>query len=279
MNFSDTLVETPTATTLGERCGAGSYRASDVKAASAAVPKPQSPPSNNPPMKKKPEDHRTRVAADRREKMRARLIESAMLVFARRGAEGSVIDEVITTAEVSRGTFYHYFRTNEELLSAVAAEVGNQLLQIVDPVIRELPDPAARVACGIRLALMVARAHPCLAGFMARVGPPALGAQSLATVYLPRDIEAGIASGRFAPLPPRLAFDLITGPVLAAFHTLQTETVPDDYPQQMAQAVLLALGVPKAAAAKAVALPLPPLQLPQDALLVRAQARAALSDA
>jgi AcrR family transcriptional regulator len=275
MTFSDALVKTPTATTLAEPHGAGSYRASDVKAASAAVPKPQSTPRNNPPTMKKPEDHRIRVAADRREKMRARLIESAMLVFARRGAEGSVIDEVISVAEVSRGTFYHYFRTNEELLAAVAAEVGNQLLHIVDPVIRELPDPAARVACGIRLALMVARTHPHLAGFMVRVGPPALGAQSLATEYLPRDIRAGIASGRFGPMPPRLAFDLITGPVLAAFHTLQGEDVPLDYPQQLAQAVLMSLGVPKAAAAKAAALPLQPLQLPDDSLLVRAQARAA----
>ena len=102
-------------------------------------------------------------------------------------------------------------------------------------------------------------------------------AQSLATVYLPRDIQAGMAGGRFAAMPPRLAFDLITGPVLAAFHTLLTEAVPQDYPQQMAQAVLLALGVPKAAAAKAAALPLPPLQLSQDALLVRAQTRAALA--
>ena len=278
MSFYETLGKTPAETTLAVHGGEGSSRSRNVKADSATVPKPQSAPRNSPPMKK-PEDHRTRVAADRREKMRARLIESAMLVFARRGVEGSVIDEVISVAEVSRGTFYHYFRTNEELLAAVAAEVGNQLLQIVDPVIRELPDPAARVTCGIRLALLVARAHPCLAGFMAKVGPPALGAQSLATVYLPRDIEDGIRSGRFAPMPQRLAFDMITGPVLAAFHTLQTEVVPEDYPQQMAQAVLMALGVPKAAAAKAAALPLPPLQLQDDALLVRAQARAALSAA
>lgn len=251
MSFSDTAAETPAAIIAAE---------------------------DTPPVKKKSENHRTRVAADRREKMRARLIESAMLVYARRGAKASVIDEVITTAEVSRGTFYHYFRTNEELLAAVAAEVGNQLLQIVDPVIRELPDPAARVACGIRLALMVARAHPHLVGFMVRVGPRALGAQSLATVYLRRDIEAGIESGRFARMPPRLAFDLITGPVLAAFHTLQTEAVPDDYPQQMARAVLMALGVTRAAAARAAALRLPPLQLQADSLLVRAQARAALHE-
>lgn len=234
-------------------------------------------PAAAPAVMKKPEDHRTRVAANRREKMRMRLIESAMLVFARRGVEGSVIDEVITTADVSRGTFYHYFRTNEELLAAVASEVGNQMLQIVDPVVRAHTDPAARVACGVRLSLMVAHAHPHLAAFMVRVGPPALGAQSLATKYLPRDIDAGIESGRFTPMHPRLAFDLIAGPVLAAFHTLLTAQVPASYPQDMAQAVLLSLGVSKASAARFARLPLDEIDLPADSLLMRAQARAALA--
>ena len=206
--------------------------------------------------------------------MRARLIESAMLVFARRGAEGTVIDEVITTAEVSRGSFYHYFRTNEELLAAVAAEVGNQMLEIVDPVVPYHTDPVVRVACGVRLSLMVAQAHPHLAAFMVRVGPSALGANSLATEVLPRDIAAGIASGRFAAMHPRLAFDLVTGPVLAGFHTLLTARVPDSYPQDMAQAVLRSLGVAKAAAAKAAHILLDDIDLPADSLLVRAQARA-----
>lgn len=221
------------------------------------------------------EDHRIRVAAGRREKMRMRLIESAMLVFARRGAEGSVIDEVITTAEVSRGSFYHYFRTNEELLAAVAEEVGNQMLQIVDPVVRAHADPAVRVACGIRLSLMVAKAHPHLAAFMVRVGPPALGAHSLATEVLPRDLAAGIGSGRFAAMHPRLAFDLVTGPVLAGMHSLLAAQVPDSYPQDMAQAVLLSLGLAPAAAAEAAQLPLQRIELPANSLLVRAQARAA----
>ncbi len=207
--------------------------------------------------------------------MRARLIESAMLVFARRGVEGTVIDEVITTAGVSRGTFYHYFSTNEELLAAVAAEVGNQMLQIIDPVVRAHTDPVVRVACGVRLSLMVAQAHPHLAAFMVRVGPPALGAHSVATEVLPRDIAAGIESGRFAAMHPRLAFDLVTGPVLAGFHTLLTARVPASYPQDMAQAVLLSLGVAKAAATKAAHLPLDAIDLPADSLLVRAQARAA----
>ena len=223
----------------------------------------------------KTEDHRTRVGADRREKMRTRLIESAMLVFANRGVEGSVIDEVITTAEVSRGTFYNYFRTNEELLAAVAGEVGNQMLRIIDPVVRGQADPAARVAGGIRLTLLVAQAHPHLAAFLVRVGPPALGSQSLATEYLPRDLAAGMASGRFSTIHPRLAFDLVTGPVLAGLHTQLTTEVPKRYPQDMAQAVLQSLGVAPGSARKFANLPLGDIALAPDSLLVRAQARAA----
>lgn len=204
-----------------------------------------------------------------------RLIESAMLVFAQRGAEGSVIDEVITTAGTSRGTFYNYFRSNEELLAAVAAEVGNQMLLIVDPVVRLQGEPAARVATGVRLVLTVARAHPHLAAFMVRAGPPAVGAQSLATDYLARDISEGIASGRFKTIHPRLAFDLVTGSVLAGFHSLLTARVPASYPQDMAFSLLLALRVPAATARKLAGLPIGRPALAADSLLVRAEARAA----
>src|SRR6516164_4551776 len=100
---------------------------------------------------KKSVNHRTRVGAERREKMRARLLESALLVFASQGVDATVVDEVISTAGVSRGTFYNYFRTNEELFSAVAAEVSNEILRIVDPLLLPLTDPAARIAVGIRL--------------------------------------------------------------------------------------------------------------------------------
>lgn len=225
------------------------------------------------PLMKTP-NHRTLVGADRREKMRTRLIESALLVFARRGADGTVIDEVIRTAEVARGTFYNYFKTNEELLTAVAEEVGNQMLEIVDPVVSRQPDPAARLAFGVRLMLMVGRAHPHLAAFLSRVGPVALGADSAAMKYLPRDLAEGMAAGKFTKLHPRLAFDLVAGPVLAGFHSLTHERVPKTYPQEMTQAILQSLGVPKASARKLAWLPLQELVLPAESLLMRAQSRA-----
>ncbi len=51
------------------------------------------------------EDHRPRVAAEKRARMRRKLIENALLVFAEKGVDASVIDDVIRTANVSRGTF------------------------------------------------------------------------------------------------------------------------------------------------------------------------------
>src|SRR3546814_6029616 len=54
-----------------------------------------------------PEDFRIRVAADRRERMRARLLDAVLDLYQPgRGGAHLVIDDVIQTAGVSRGTFY-----------------------------------------------------------------------------------------------------------------------------------------------------------------------------
>lgn len=206
--------------------------------------------------------------------MRARLIESALLVFTQHGVDARVIEKVITTAGVSRGTFYNYFKTNEELFVAVATAVSNEILRIVDPVALGHDDPAARVACGIRLVVELARKHPILAEFLVRGGPTALTYGSLVTEVVPRDLELGIASGRFSVADPRVAFDLLLGPVTLAFHTVLAADVGEAYGQQLAQGVLQSLGVPKASAARICAVPLGKATMPPDSLFHRAQSRA-----
>jgi len=218
-------------------------------------------------------DHRSRVGAERRERMRARLIESALLVFTQHGVDAGVIDKVIKTAEVSRGTFYNYFRTNEELFVAVATEVSNEILRIVDPIVQTQPDPAARVACGIRLVIGLARENPLLAEFLVRGGQSALRYGSLVTEVVPRDIELGIADGQFQIDDRRLAFDLLLGPVHMAFHSVLTAGVGDDYAGNLARGVLLSLGVPQATAEELCTRALPPAVMPTDSLFCRARSR------
>jgi len=134
------------------------------------------------------EDHRTRVAAERRERMQARLVESALLVFGQRGMDASVIDELIRTAGVSRGTFYNYFRTNEDLLLAVSLAVSDEMMRVVDPLAQGESDPAARIAAGLRLFIALASDYPVLGAFLSRGGLRVLTDNSLVKEYLPRDL-------------------------------------------------------------------------------------------
>lgn len=224
-------------------------------------------PQNLPPP---PADHRPRVAAERRERTRSRLIRGALEVFARRGQTPGVIDEVITAAGVARGTFYNYFRTQEALWAGVAEAVSNEIVQVIDPLVLGHRDPAARLAAGLRYALQLAKAYPLFAGFVIRGGPDAIHQGGQATRNLMRDIEAGIAAERFAALPAVLVRDLVFGPIVAAFASVQATDTPEDYPELFAQAVLQALGVPRGAAQGYANLPLTPLVIPAASLLAQA---------
>jgi AcrR family transcriptional regulator len=81
--------------------------------------------------------------------MRVRLIEAALHVFAEKSADAAVIDDVIKAAGVSRGTFYNYFRTNEELMAAVLHAVGDEILGLIEAAIAAHEDPAERLAHGL----------------------------------------------------------------------------------------------------------------------------------
>lgn len=214
-------------------------------------------------------DHRTRVGQERRERTRAKLLAAALPVFAKHGADAAIIDSIIQQAGVARGTFYNYFRTNDELFVAVAQEVSNELIRIVDPNVLAQKDPAARVACGITLVVKLARCYPLLAEFIVRGGPAAIAAGILATDVVPRDIKAGIASGRFTVTDQRLAFDLILGPVISAFHTALTEAISERYPHELAESVLRSLGVGRSAAHKFANLDFGEIRLSEDSIFNR----------
>jgi AcrR family transcriptional regulator len=93
-------------------------------------------------------DHRTRTAELRREQMRRRLIESAIIVFAEHGVSSAVIGQVIATAGVSRGSFYNYFRTNEELSDAVCMELAGELVAHAEAALTEDMVPETALAVG-----------------------------------------------------------------------------------------------------------------------------------
>ena len=218
-------------------------------------------------------DHRPRVAAERRARMRRKLVESALLVFAEKGVDASVIEDVIAAAGVSRGTFYNYFRTNADLLRAATEELGNEIVHLIETRVRDMPSPAARLVTGLRLYLDVARRFPLFARFVARVGPQAVGPESLVYAYLPVHISEGVRLGEFVDAPVLVSLDVIVGAGLIAIARMSRGRADEAYLRAVLLSLMRALGLAQDRAEALVAEPLAPLDLDKESLFVRSQAR------
>jgi AcrR family transcriptional regulator len=62
----------------------------------------------------------------RPDERRAALSSAAADLFADRGIEATTIDDIAARAGVSKGSFYHYFRTKAEILAAVRTRFAHE---------------------------------------------------------------------------------------------------------------------------------------------------------
>src|SRR5579871_630940 len=190
---------------------------------------------------------RTEIGKRKRARTKAALIEAAMKVFARLGPDAPTIDDFIAEAGVARGTFYNYFETREELLTAVASEISDQLLANMHAV-RDLPDPADRVCCSVRTFVRLAASDPTRGWVIVRIALIAAPLGASMRNYMFEDIRSGLASGRFRVPSPQTAADLILGIGLMGMRSVLRGEADATHAESVAQVVLAALGVKDAAA-------------------------------
>lgn len=197
---------------------------------------------------------------------------AALQVLGQRGVEASIIDEITTLAATSRGTFYNYFRSNEDLLRCVAIEAGNDMMKAVAPIVESRDDPAWRVAAGVRGWLAIIADNPHLAAFFQRAGLYVLEQNTMVRVDLPRDMIAGLESGRFNFESLELGFDIVAGTVLSAINTVATGNGGERHAAMVAERILMALGVDPVEARAITGEDIARAELPPDAVARRAQA-------
>jgi AcrR family transcriptional regulator len=214
-------------------------------------------------------DHRPRVAAERRERMRARLLECALSLSATKGPERLTIDDVIAAAGVSRGTFYKYFDSPSSLVQALAVEVTNAVIRTMHPLVEPMDDVAERMATGVRTALRLVRAHPVLGAFMVRAGWPVSERARQFFVVVGADLRKGIRQGRFVRMHGEVALNLLAGSMVGAMYSITHERVPRDFAEQTAGAILRALGLPEQEVVELATRPLAMPAIEPGALLWR----------
>lgn len=215
-------------------------------------------------------DPRSRTAAARREKMRRRLIETVIFLVARNGQERVLIDDVSRAAEVSRGTFYRYFRSVPELMEAAKFTLSEEMVAMVIEAKDPSDDPAHTIAVQALRFLDACERYPLVGRFSVQIAMQWLGPDSLLHRVVPEPLLRGMASGRFRPLQIDLAIDMLQ---LGLVAVLARHFEPESKARAEAVAALLRLlGVPGDEAAALAQVEFSPVVAPEGSLIALSHA-------
>lgn len=201
---------------------------------------------------------RAEIGRLKREKTKMRLIAAAARVVAERGDEGVTIEHFIEAAGVSRGTFYNYFQTRDELIAEVWGHLGKTPLSYIRSLHDGDPDPAYRLTSGMRMGVRIAQHDHAWGWLVFRVsgGGDTRINEELRSFPL-GDIRAGIASKRFTFGDADTACDFFLGVAMMAIKAVMIGERSSDYGEQCAALVLRGLGLEASDADAVARRPLP----------------------
>jgi AcrR family transcriptional regulator len=97
------------------------------------------------------------------EERKEELIEAAERLFAKRGYEETAVSDIVKEINVGQGTFYHYFRSKEDVLGAVAEKQVAPLAEELNRIANNDANPPAKVNAMLNSFL---RANSCEMGLM-----------------------------------------------------------------------------------------------------------------
>lgn len=187
---------------------------------------------------------------------------AAARLFTERGAREVSVSDLADAAGVARGTIYNNIPEPEALFDQVAATLLHDMHVRVSDSMRDVIDPAARLATGIRLFIRHAHDEPSWGRFLVRFGVGDDTLRHMLDEPPSVDITHGVQAGRFrialGQLPSVLS--LVGGATLAAMQAVQSgRQTWRTAGEEVAELVLRALGLPDAEARAIAVAPLPAL--------------------
>jgi len=207
-------------------------------------------------------DQRTSVAARRRAEMEKHLFSVTLELLSKKMPSEISVNDVISQANVSRGTFYKYFDSLAQVFIELSARLAEDLALTADHLIVLIPDAATRIATGTRFVLHFSRRAPLCGKLIVQSGWPVSHSAETFLGFLQRDVELAMAQGAFEKMQGSVAANLIIGPMLGGIQAMLLSPSVPDYAEQLTLRILLSLGMNRPAAEQAVAVPLPEVAWP-----------------
>ena len=205
----------------------------------------------------------------RKRETRERLLQAAFRLFAERDADAVPINEITEAADVGFGSFYNHFPSREAIHGELMQRVFEEFADALDRQTVDVEDPAEVLAVSIRHAVLRAQREPLWGRlliretFRGRILTQGLGFR------LVRDLQRGVASGRFKAADPLMSFIMVGSAILgsiAAEVQLTSEDTSaieqlgvslDGLPERAAMALLHTLGLSPSEARAIARRPLP----------------------
>jgi AcrR family transcriptional regulator len=198
----------------------------------------------------KPEDHRVRVARDKRARMKARLLDAVLAVYpAKHGKGAAVIDDVIQAAKVARGTFYKYYPSLEDAVGELGAKLADEMIAAIASVYDTLDEPVERSATGFQLYLSRAIIEPKWGVFVAHLDH--LNPNHQMILHVTADFTNGTKAGLYDIRSIDVAVRLLVGTLTEGIKGIIEGSGSRAYIEALTGMMLRSLGVPPKSADKA----------------------------
>ncbi|WP_105967735.1 TetR/AcrR family transcriptional regulator [Streptomyces geranii] len=195
----------------------------------------------------------------RRAATRKALVDAARQILAETGETGVSIQVIADRADVGFGSFYNHFESKAQLFDAAVSDALEEFGQAIDEQLRETDDPAELVAAGFRLTARMADSHPDLMRILRHRGLAHIHSDKGSAPRARRDLERGIATGRFARVDPTVALSALGGTLLSLVELRfsRPDLDGEEAAASLAEMALRMLGLSDAEAREIARRPLP----------------------
>ena len=194
----------------------------------------------------------------RKARTRAALIQAAQGLLANGNTNAPVL-EITQAADVSNGSFYHYFESKEELWQAAIDAALESVGDYLDSLTVGFEDPVEKFTQSFRLSGRLFRLEPQLSRVLLNSEAAAFAAAGGLAPRSRRDIESAAAQGRFDVDDPDLALAIVAGSLLSMGRLLLAQPDRDEAAtvDGTTERVLRALGISTDEARTLCSSPLP----------------------
>lgn len=190
---------------------------------------------------------------------RARLLDGARQAIIEHGPDAVTVVQITTAADLGTGTFYNYFTTRDDIVTAVLYDTVESLGRRLDAMTRDMPDPAEVFSSSLRHLMGMAISDPLWGWFVVRIGAAHPALVETLGPRATRDLQRGLDEGRFDIANLHMTADVVFGSLLAAIHSHLSGDRSGDRPAEYAELNLRMVGLSKQDAAEVCVRPLPEL--------------------